>query len=262
MAQYPYHENLLQFRQYHLWEDIVRLEDKVAIITGGGRGIGKAIALGFSQEGADVVIAARTEEEINSTVEMIQSQGRNALAVPCDVTDEDQVRSLVQRTLETFERVDILINNAGMGGMRPVWGTTLSNFERVLAVNLIGTFLCTKHVWQPMRKNGGGSIVNVSSLGGLRGYPLLTAYCASKWGQIGFTMACAEEGKLDNIRVNAIAPGRADTALRAQITEDKSRILKAEDHVGVCIFLASNEAQYITGHVIPLEWFGTKANEA
>jgi NAD(P)-dependent dehydrogenase (short-subunit alcohol dehydrogenase family) len=242
-------------------EGFVRLKDKVAIITGGGRGIGKAIALGFAEEGAEIVIAARTEEEIKSTVEIIQSQGRRALAVLCDVTDEDQVNAMVERTLESFKRIDILVNNAGMGGMRPVWGTTKSNFERVLAVNLIGTFLCTKHVWKPMCEGGGGSIINISSLGGLEGYPLLTAYCASKWGQIGFTVACAEEGKLDNIRVNAIAPGRADTALRAQITEDKTRILKPEDHVGACIFLASDESRYITGHVIPLDWFGSKARE-
>jgi NAD(P)-dependent dehydrogenase (short-subunit alcohol dehydrogenase family) len=255
-----FNENLLQFRKLCRWEDNVRLKDKVTIITGGGRGIGKAIALGFADEGSDIVVAARTEEEINATAKMIRSRGRKALALLCDVTNEDQVRSVVEKTLDTFERIDVLINNAGMGGMRPVWGTTRSNFDRMLAVNLTGTFLFTKHVWKPMREKGGGAIVNVSSLGGLKGYRLLTAYCASKWGQIGFTMACAEEGKLDNIRVNAIAPGRADTALRAQITEDKSQILKAEDHVGACIFLASDESKYITGHVIPLEWFGTEAN--
>jgi len=235
----------------------VRLQDKIAIITGGGRGIGKAIAIGFAKEGADVVVVARTEEEIEATCNEVSAQGRKALAFVCDVTDEDQVQDMVSMTLETFKRIDILVNNAGMGGMRPVWGTTKSNFERMLAVNLTGTFLCTKHVWRPMRDNQGGSIINVSSLGGLEGYPLLTAYCASKWGQIGFTVACAEEGKLDNIRVNAIAPGRADTALRAQIKEDKSRILKAEDHVGVCIFLASDESKFITGHAIPLDWFGS-----
>jgi 3-oxoacyl-[acyl-carrier protein] reductase len=249
-------------KRSHSLEDFVRLQAKVAIITGGGRGIGKAIALGFADEGADVVIAARTEEEINNVSEEIRSRGRKALAIPCDVTDEDQVKAMVRKTLDTFERVDILVNNAGMGGMRPVWGTTKLNFERVLAVNLIGTFLCTKHVWRSMCEKGGGSIVNVSSLGGVYGYPLLTAYCASKWGQIGFTVACAEEGKLDNIRVNAIAPGKADTALRAQITEDKSLMLKAEDHVGACLFLASDESKYITGHVIPLEWFGSKVRES
>jgi 3-oxoacyl-[acyl-carrier protein] reductase len=251
-------KNLLQFEHHPIKEVFVRLKDKIAIITGSGRGIGKAIALGYADEGATVVIAARTEKEINATVEKVKSKNQMALAIPCDVTEEDQVRAMVKETIETFGRIDILVNNAGMGGMRPVWGTTKSNFERVLAVNLIGTFLCTKHVWRPMREKGGGIIINVSSLGGLQGYPLLTAYCASKWGQIGFTIACAEEGKVDNIRVNAIAPGRADTALRAQITEDKSRILKAEDHIGACVFLASDESKYLTGHVIPLDWFGSK----
>ena len=258
---YIHIKNLLQFRQGQNGEGNVRLQDKVAIITGGGRGIGKAIALGFADEGADIVVVSRTEDELEATKQEVESRGRRALAILCDVTDEDQVRVMVQETLDTFKRIDILVNNAGMGGLRPVWGTTKSNFERVLAVNLLGTFLCTKHVWRPMRDNKGGSIINVSSLGGLEGYPLLTAYCASKWGQIGFSVACAEEGKPDNIRVNAIAPGRADTALRAQIKEDKSRMLKAEDHVGVCVFLASNESKYITGQVIPLEWFGSKVEK-
>lgn len=234
----------------------MRLKDKVAVITGGGRGIGRAVALGFAEEGADVVVCARTQEEIERVAEEVRERGRRALAVVCDVADEDQVKNLVAQTLEAFGRVDVLVNNAGVGNMRPVWAIPKNAFERVLAVNLIGTFLCTKHVWRPMRDGGGGSIINVSSLGGIRGYPLLAAYCASKWGQIGFTMACAEEGKRDNIRVNAIAPGKADTAFRAQIREDKSRMLKAEDHVGVCVFLASDESRYITGHVIPLEWFG------
>ncbi len=239
----------------------MRLEKKVAIITGGGRGIGRAVALGFAEEGADIVVCARTQEEIEGVAEEVRARGRRSLAVVCDVADEDQVKSLVAQTLEAFGRVDVLVNNAGVGNMRPVWAIPRKAFERVLAVKLIGTFLCTKHVWRPMRDRGGGSIINVSSLGGLRGYPLLAAYCASKWGQIGFTMACAEEGKRDNIRVNAIAPGKADTAFRAQIREDKSRMLKAEDHVGVCVFLASNESRYITGHVIPLEWFGPEAED-
>jgi 3-oxoacyl-[acyl-carrier protein] reductase len=242
-------------------EGIVRLQDKVAIITGSGRGIGRAVALGFAEEGAHVVVVSRTETEIQSTRDEISELGRQANAIVCDVTDEDQVRSMVKQTLDTFGKVDILVNNAGMGGMRPIWGTPKTNFERMLTVNLTSTFLCTKHVWKSMQACGGGSIINVSSLGGLKGYPLLTAYCASKWGQIGFTVACAEEGKLDNIRVNAVAPGRADTQLRAQIKEDKTRMLKAEDHVGVCVFLASEESKYITGHVIPMEWFGSEAND-
>jgi meso-butanediol dehydrogenase/(S,S)-butanediol dehydrogenase/diacetyl reductase len=234
----------------------MRLRDKVAIVTGGGRGIGRAISLGFSEEGAQVVIAARTESDVLKLAERIERQGGKSLAVVCDVTDEEMVKAMVKATLDAFGHIDILVNNAGVGGIRPVWGTPKKSFEGILATNLIGTFLCTKHVWRPMKAAGGGSIINVSSIGGLRGYKLLSAYCASKWGQIGFTMACAEEGKQDNIRVNAIAPGKADTALRAQIKEDKSRMLKAEDHVGVCLFLASEESRYITGHVIPVEWYG------
>lgn len=238
-------------------EDDVRLMDKVAVITGGGRGIGRAVALSFAQEGADVIVAARTEEEINQVRDEVNRIGRRSNSFVCDVSDEDQVRQLIENTLNGYDRIDILVNNAGMGGMRPVWGTSKTNFERVIAINLIGTFLCTKHVWKPMRDAGGGSIINVSSMGGIKGYPLLSAYCASKWGQIGFTVACAEEGKPDNIRVNAIAPGKADTALREQIKEDKSTLLQAEDHVGVCVFLASDESKFITGHVIPIEWFGS-----
>jgi 3-oxoacyl-[acyl-carrier protein] reductase len=240
----------------------MRLLGKVALVTGGGRGIGRAVALGFADEGARLVVAARTSGQVRQVAEEIRRRGGEAIAVECDVSQESQVRAMVSRALERFGKIDILVNNAGVGNLRPVWGTPQASFERVLAVNLTGTFLCTKHAWKPMREAGGGAIINVSSLGGLHGYPLLSAYCASKWGQIGFTLACAEEGKADGIRVNAIAPGKADTAFRAQIEEDKARMLTAEDHVGVCIFLASDEARYITGQVIALDWFGPEPRAA
>ncbi|MCW9095280.1 MAG: SDR family oxidoreductase [Ignavibacteriaceae bacterium] len=234
----------------------MRLKDKVAIITGAGRGIGKAIALGFANQGAHIVVAARTESEVVSVAEKIRKTGRESLGITCDVTNEDQVKNLINETIKKFKKIDVLINNAGIGTMRPVYATPLESFEKVLKVNLTGTFLCTKHVWQTMKNSSGGSIVNVSSLGGLVGYPLLSAYCASKWGQIGFTKACAEEGKKDKIRVNAIAPGKADTAIRAKIKEDKTKMLTPEDQVDACVFLASDESRYITGQVISLEWFG------
>ena len=234
----------------------MRLKDKVAIITGGGRGIGKAIAFGFANQGAHIVVAARTASEVTSVSERIQALGRESLGIVCDISNEDQVKSLIDVTIQRFGRIDVLINNAGIGSMRPVYATTLESFEKVLKVNLTGTFLCTKHVWQPMKNSGGGSIINVSSLGGLVGYPMLSSYCASKWGQIGFTKACAEEGKHDKIRVNAIAPGKADTAIRSKIKEDKTKMLTPEDQVDACVFLASDESRYITGQVISLEWFG------
>lgn len=238
----------------------MRLSERVAIITGGGRGIGRAIALSFAEQGASVVIAARTLSEIDETAELISSSGGQAFPIACDVADEEQVEALISATIVQYGKIDILVNNAGVGNLRPVYAIPKQSFESVLAVNLVGTFLCTKHVWKPMRDQGGGVIINVSSMGGLEGYPLLSAYCASKWGQIGFTKACAEEGKSVNIRVNAIAPGKADTAFRAQIDEDKSRMLSAEDHTGVCVFLASDESRFITGQVIPIEWYGPKRN--
>lgn len=234
----------------------MRLKDKVAIITGAGRGIGKAIAMGFANQGAHIVVAARTKSEVVSVAEKIRKTGRESHGITCDVTNEDQVKNLINETIKKFKKIDVLINNAGIGSMRPVYATPLESFEKVLKVNLTGTFLCTKHVWQTMKNSSGGSIVNVSSLGGLVGYPLLSAYCASKWGQIGFTKACAEEGKKDKIRVNAIAPGKADTAIRAKIKEDKTKMLTPEDQVDACVFLASDESRYITGQVISLEWFG------
>ena len=234
----------------------MRLKDKVAIITGAGRGIGKAIAIGFAEQGAHIVAAARTESEVMLVAEKVRELGRESLGIACDVTNEEQVKNLVQETINKFKRIDVLINNAGIGSMRPVYATPLESFEKVLKVNLTGTFLCTKHIWKHMTESGGGSIINVSSLGGLVGYPLLSAYCASKWGQIGFTKACAEEGKKDKIRVNAIAPGKADTAIRAKIKEDKTKMLTPEDQVDACVFLASDESRYITGQVISLEWFG------
>jgi 3-oxoacyl-[acyl-carrier protein] reductase len=234
----------------------MRLKDKVAIITGGGRGIGLAIALGLAKEGANLTIAARTAEQLEEAAVEIRQAGAQVLVFPCDVSDEDQVKALVKATTEKYGRIDILVNNAGVGTFRPAYGTPLSTWENLLKVNTTSTFLCTKHVWRTMRKNGGGSIINVSSLSGTRAYPMYAAYSTSKWGQIGFTKATAEEGKPDNIRVNAIAPGKVDNAMRQQIAEDKERMLQSEDCVGSAIFLASDDARYVTGQVIEIEWFG------
>jgi NAD(P)-dependent dehydrogenase (short-subunit alcohol dehydrogenase family) len=230
----------------------MRLKDKVALITGAGRGIGRAIALGYAREGAHV---ARTPAEVESAADEVRLLGARALAVVCDVTDEAQVKQAVARTLAEFGRLDILVNNAGVGAVRPIHGTPLATWERALAVNLTGTFLCTKHAWKPMQAQGQGCIVNIASLAGRRGVALMSAYAASKWGQIGFTLSAAEEGRPHHIRVNAIAPGKGDTAMRAAVVEDKSQLLKAEDHVGVCVFLASDDARYITGQVIELDFF-------
>jgi 3-oxoacyl-[acyl-carrier protein] reductase len=237
----------------------MQLNDKVAIVTGAGRGIGKAIALKFASEGAHLVLAARTKSELELIAKRIRSLGQKAFVVPTDVTQEEQVKNLIKRTLETFGQIDILVNNAGLGSFRPIPGIHTSNWNQMIAINLTSTFLCTKHVWRAMAKQGGGSIINVSSLSGTRAYPLYAAYAASKWGQIGFTKTAAEDGKQHNIRVNAIAPGKVDTAMRSAVAENKEQILKAEDCVGPVAFLASEDARYVTGQVIEIEWFGPEA---
>jgi NAD(P)-dependent dehydrogenase (short-subunit alcohol dehydrogenase family) len=238
----------------------MRLKDKVALITGAGRGIGRALALGFAREGAHLVLVARTEAEIQAVAEQARALSRRALPLVCDVSDEDQVKAALKRTVVEFERVDVLVNNAGIGAVRPLHGTPLATWERLLAVNLTGTFLPIKHVWKTMQAQGGGSIINISSLAGTRAFPLLSAYGASKWGQIGLTLSAAEEGKPHRIRVNAVAPGKGNTAMRAAVVEDKSKLLQAEDHVGVCVFLASDESRYITGQVIEIDFFGEGGN--
>ncbi len=234
----------------------MRLKDKIAIITGGGRGIGLAIARAFSAEGALIVLAARTLTEIEPAAAAIAANGSPALAIACDATKEDEVKSLVKGTLKRFGRIDILVNNVGAGAFRPAYGTPNSTWDKMMDVNGRTTFLCTKHVWRPMRDGGGGSIINVSSTSGTRAYPMYAAYSASKWAQIGFTKATAEEGKPDNIRVNAIAPGKVDTVMREAIAEDKGRMLAADDCAGAAVFFASDDARYITGQVLEIEWFG------
>lgn len=235
----------------------MRFENKTVIVTGSGRGIGKAIALAFAREGANLVITARTETEILQVAGEIESLGGNSRAVVCDVTDEEQVKNLVSQATSSFGTIDILVNNAGAGTFRPAWGTPAATWDNMMNANTRSTFLCTKHVWRTMKKNGGGAIVNISSLSGTRAYPMYAAYSASKWGQIGFTKATAEEGKPDHIRVNAIAPGKVDNAMRAAIAEDKSRMLKSEDCAGAVLFLASEDARFITGQVLEIEWFGS-----
>jgi NAD(P)-dependent dehydrogenase (short-subunit alcohol dehydrogenase family) len=238
----------------------MRFQNKVTLITGASRGIGRSLAHAFAAEGSNLILTARTASELESAAHEVEAQhGVRAITVVGDVSDEAHAKSAVETALREFGRVDVLVNNAAIASTRPIYGLNLSGWEKTLAVNLTGTFLFTKQVWKPMKQQGGGSIVNISSTGGRKGFPLLSAYCASKWGQIGFSISAAEEGKADNIRVNVVAPGKADTAFRAQISEDKSRILAADDCNNVVLFLASEEAKWITGQVVEVEWFGAPA---
>ncbi len=235
----------------------MRFQSKVTLITGASRGIGRSLAHAFAREGSHVILTARTAAELEAVAREVEAEhGVRATPVVGGVSDEAHAKPAVETALNELGRIDVLVNNAAITNIRPVYGLNLSGWEKTLAVNLTGTFLFTKHVWKPMKKQGGGAIVNISSTGGRKGFSLLSAYCASKWGQIGFSLSAAEEGKADNIRVNVVAPGKADTAFRAQIQEDKTKMLKAEDCDLVVLFLASDEAKWLTGQVVEVEWFG------
>ena len=229
----------------------MRLQEKVAIVTGASKGIGRAIALGYAQEGADVVLAARTRELLDEVAEKIRALGRRAIVAVTDVTEEESVKAMVRKAREAFDRIDILVNNAGGGAYRPIWATPLKTWDWLMDVNLKGPFLCTKHIWRTMQKQGGGTILNIGSTSGSRAYPLMSAYSASKWGLVGLTKVCAEEGRPDSIRVNIINPGKVATGFRGFI-KDKNPILEAQDIVGTAIFLASDEAVGIYGQVIEM----------
>lgn len=240
----------------------MRFQNKTILITGASRGIGKSLAHAFAREGANLVLTARTQTDLEKVSADIQHQyGVRVVPVVGDVSDEDHAKAAVEIAVKEFKQIHVLINNAAISGMRPIYGLQKASWEKTLAVNLTGTFLFTKHVWKPMKSQGGGAIINIASTGGQKGFPFLAAYCASKWGQIGFSKTAAEEGKPDNIRVNVVAPGKADTDIRAQVKEDKTKMLTANDCDGVCLFLASDEAKWITGEVIAVEWFA-KDDEA
>ncbi len=239
------------------------LTGKVAIVTGGGRGIGRAIALGFAQAGADVVAAARTTAEIEDTVARIRDEGRKALAIPTDVRNVDQVANLLDKTLDLFSRVDILVNNAGGTFYVPVLNMSANAWEAQVRENLNSVFICSRIIGEVMVKQKAGNIINMSSIAGLGPYPSFAAYAAAKAGIISLTRTLAVEWAPYNIRVNAIAPGIIPTQGSDRWAQERpgrreaqlkkiplGRLGKPEDIMGVAIFLASDASAYVTGETI------------
>jgi NAD(P)-dependent dehydrogenase (short-subunit alcohol dehydrogenase family) len=239
----------------------MKLEGKVAIITGASRGLGKAFALDFAREGADVVVAARTETEgnipgtINQTADEIKAIERRALAVRCDVTKEESVEEVVKKTLDEFGRIDILVNNAGVAWWPPITETPLKRFELVLRVNLIGAFLCVKAVLPTMIEEKRGSIINISSLAAnkrVRGFSGIS-YGVSKAGLERFTWGLAAELGQYNIAVNAIKPlnviGTEGIVAQAPPDADKSQWQTSDLMVKACTFLAAQDAGGVTGTI-------------
>ena len=243
----------------------MRLKDKVAIVTGAGMGIGRAIAGTFAREGARVVVADLDEDAGRESVARIEAQGGAACFVRTDVARAEDARRLVGVALETYGRLDVLVNSAGIYTRGDVVDTSLETWERVLAVNLTGVFLCCKAAIPAMRQAGGGAIVNISSsVGWVYAAPGIAAYAASKFGVTGLTKAMACDHLPDGIRVNCICPGPTDTPLlRASRPPDQfqafieaqpiGRLGAAEEIAAAALFLASEEASFVTGVAMPVD---------
>jgi citronellol/citronellal dehydrogenase len=249
----------------------MKLEGKVAIVTGASRGIGKAIAIALAAGGAHVVVAARTEQEggplpgtIYKTVDAIRALGGKALAIRTDVTREDQVMELAERTLKEFGVIDILVNNAGIDFPGNVLDVPIKRWDLIMAVNLRGTFLCTKAVLPTMVKRRSGSIINLSSVAGTRLILLDLAYGVSKAAIERFTFGLAEELKEYNIAVNALCPSITDTEGVAlwMPSKDKSGWQKPEMWGRYAVFLATQDARSLTGRVLSAEELAVLTTDA
>lgn len=242
------------------------LEGKTALVTGGSRGIGEAIALAFADAGADVAVVARSAETLESVAGKITATGRRGLALPCDVTDEGQVRASVDRAIAELGSVEILVNNAGGNRfMATVPDLRPDGWDKVINQNLRSAFIFSHLVGAHMRERGRGSIINMSSVAGLAGTPGLSAYSAAKFGLRGLTLSMAKELATAGVRVNAIAPGWIRTDLNVAFRGDENaekvfvsnvpmqRWGEANEIAGAAIFLASDASSYVTGTTIVVD---------
>ncbi len=242
----------------------MRLKDKVAIVTGGGRGIGETTALTFAREGAKVVVADVNQENVEAVVRKITEQQGQALGIVVDVTSAESVNNMVQKTIEVYGSLDCIVNNAGITADAQVLKMTEEQFDKVIAVNLKGVYNCGQAAAKVMATQPeGGVILNASSVVGLYGNFGQTNYAATKWGVIGMTKSWAKELGRKKIRVNAVAPGFIMTPMTEKMPEnvlgmmkDKSplqRLGTSEDIANAYLFLASEEASFITGTVLSVD---------
>lgn len=244
---------------------------KVAVVTGGGKGIGRAISLGMAGCGARVVLASRSMEDLEATAGKIRAGGGEALPVQTDLMDTSQIDALVQKTIETFGRVDILVNNAARSFMRALLDLREDGYDKIFGVNVKAAFLLSRLAAGDMMKHGGGKIVNITTVGAVRGGAGMGIYHASKAALTMLTKCMAVEWAMFNINVNAVGPGLARTAFSEPIWSNpevesavasripKGRLAEPEDIVPAVLFLCSDEAGFITGETIYVDG-GTLAN--
>jgi NAD(P)-dependent dehydrogenase (short-subunit alcohol dehydrogenase family) len=243
----------------------MRLEGQVAIITGGGTGIGEATARLFARQGAKVVLANRRASTGKQEMQWIIDHGGEAIFISTDVSDVAQVRNLVDITIQTYGRIDILFNNAGIGVSAPFWKMSEEDWDRMIAVDLTGHFLCAKYVVPHMLAQGGGVIINMSSVLGISTFANQTAYTTCKAGIIGMTKAMALDLADKDIRVNCVVPGSIDTPMmwdsyspedlpKVRVEAAKAvpmgRVAPPEEIASVVLFLVSPAASLITGTTI------------
>lgn len=239
-----------------------RLNNKVAIITGGARGMGAATVRLFAAEGAKVVIGDVLDADGEKLAQELKG---SAIFVHLDVTDENSWKNAISKAISTFGNIDVLVNNAGILLFKTIVDTTKADFERVLSVNIVGTFLGTKMVGEHMIKNGRGSIVNISSVDGMKAANSIGAYCASKWASRGFTKVAAMEFGHKGVRVNSVHPGGVDTAMGNPYSEAKAEVNKRytmvpmqrvgepEEVARTSLFLASDDSSYLCGAEIAVD---------
>lgn len=241
------------------------LKGKTAIITGSGRGIGRAIALAMAEQGANIVVNDVNMESAGEVVAEIEAMGRQAIAVKADVTSEEQIKEMIETCINRFGKLDILVNNAGIIQTVPVTEIDGKDWDRVMEVNLKGVFLCCKAALAPMKAQHGGKIINIASVAGKRGGGLLgnSCYSASKGGVIAFTKSLARESGPFGINVNAITPAFTDTEMTRSIAPDKKefiikmlplgRVGQPSDIAGAVCFLASSMSDYMTGEIMDVD---------